>query len=134
VIGAAKAGLVTWAAVSVLVTVTGPLKARGMELAWADGQIARAARDHNLFMLLFRDRIEQVRVALDRAKRKVPAKGDALAAWFDDSRVKALLDDAKARAALDKGDLGAVLESNALTEFLADHGAIEKLQGALAGE
>lgn len=132
-IGTAKAVVLAWGAVSLLVLFAAPLKARGMELSWASGQFMGAAKNHNLVTMLFHERIEQVRQGLERAKRKAPAKGEALAEWFEDSRVKALLDDAKARAALEKGDLAAAFESNALTELLSDHGAIQKLQGALAG-
>lgn len=134
VIGAAKSALLVWAVLSAAVAVAEPLEAAGVGMRWSHGKLADVAREHNLWAMLFHDRIEQARLALQRARTRAGQSKAAAADWVDDARVKALLADRKLAEALESGQIEALTRSSPFLELVSDGDAVKRMHAALGGD
>lgn len=131
--GAAKAGAVLWACLSLMAVVAAPLQARGYRLGFTDSEMYREAADHNLWGLVFRERLARLQEAVKRAKAKGPKAGSAaLEELAKDPRVRELMKDPALKAALAKGDVATLLRSSQVMSLVSDEAALERMAAALA--
>jgi uncharacterized membrane protein required for colicin V production len=125
VLGAGKAGVIAWVALSVAVMFEAPLaKAAPKAAASLQGShFAAFTRDHGLFGKSGPAALTQLR---DVAAGKIdPAKAKSL---LEDPNLKAVLTDPALKTELAKGDPAALLRDPRIRKLLADPQLLEKLR------
>lgn len=128
VLGAGKAGVLAWAALSVILAFEkSKVVPDSVKDALSTSSAAAFTREHGLFAAALPSALEQFRALA--AMHGDPARAQAL---LEDPALKALLNDPAMKLALEKGEPSALLENPQLKKLLENPDLAKKLKAMSA--